>query len=250
MCNIGYDYSVSTFSPNGRVFQVEYASKAVEKSGTAIGIQCSDGIVLGVEIPVINKMIIKNSNKRIYSIDQHIGMVSSGLVADARQLVNKSREECTAYYKFYGELIPSNIINERLSNHVHMHTLYWYLRPFGCSVIMGVYGDNGPALYSIEPSGVSYKYYACAIGKNKQGAASELENIKFNEITCKDGIKHIARILYKLHDESKDKELELELSWISNDTQRKHQLVPDQLRDQAIQEAIESKRQAEMGDDE
>jgi 20S proteasome subunit alpha 7 len=139
-------------------------------------------------------------------------------------------------------------LNDRLSQHVHMHTLYWYLRPFGCAILLAVYDDNGPALYSIAPNGESYKYFATAIGKNKQGASSELESIKFNEITAKEGVRQIARILYKLHDESKDKEVEIELSYITDDTQRRHVLVPPQLRDEAVEYARTEKERAEQGE--
>jgi len=87
----GYDQSVSTFSPNGRVFQVEYAAKAVEKTGTVIGIRCVDGVVLGVEKSVTTPLLTPNSNRRILSVDYHIGLAAAGLPADARALANKAR---------------------------------------------------------------------------------------------------------------------------------------------------------------
>mmetsp|Transcript_22506 Transcript_22506/g.35327 ORF Transcript_22506/g.35327 Transcript_22506/m.35327 type:complete len:115 (-) Transcript_22506:761-1105(-) len=71
----GYDLSVTTFSPDGRVFQVEYATKAIEKSGTAIGIRCVDGVVLGVEKSIISRMILTDSNRRIHTVGTHSGIV-------------------------------------------------------------------------------------------------------------------------------------------------------------------------------
>ena len=82
----GYDLSTSTFSPDGRVFQVDYAQKAVESSGTAIAIRGKDGVVFAVEKIITSKLYEKSANRRIFSIDRHIGMAGSGLYADVRQL--------------------------------------------------------------------------------------------------------------------------------------------------------------------
>jgi 20S proteasome subunit alpha 7 len=245
----GYDLSPTTFSPDGRVFQVEYAGKAVEKSGTAIGIRCKDGVVLGVEKTIISKMLVKNSNRRILPVDVHASMAMAGLPADARQLINKGREEAKSYLSFYGTHIPGQVLADRIAGHVHMHTLYWYLRPFGAAVLIGSYDENGPELYMVEPSGVCYRYFGCAIGKNRNGAQTELEKIKYNQITCKDAVYEIARIIYALHDDVKDKPFELEISWISDETKKKHTIVPDALRDDAVKKAIDAKRKAEEESD-
>lgn len=245
----GYDYSVSTFSPNGRVFQVEYASKAVEKSGTAIGIRCLDGVVLGCEKNIISKMLVPGSNRRIHTCDVHAGIAMSGLAADARQIVNKAREESSEYKSFYGSLIPGQVLNDRLALHIHSHTLYWYLRPFGCSILLGVFDElKGPQLYSTDPSGVSHRFFACAIGKAKAAASSELEKLDFTKIKARDAVKEIARILYKLHDEAKEKELEVELSWVCEESNRKHVFVPAEVREEAVRIAKEAKQKEEMED--
>jgi len=249
----GYDQSVSTFSPNGRVFQVEYAYKAVEKSGSVIGIRCIDGIVLGVEKQVLHKMLVPNSNRRIHAVDYHIALAMCGLAADARQLVNKARSESTDYQSFYGTPITAKVLSDRLGGHIHTHTLYWYLRPFGCAVLLGVYDDitlGGPSLYSLEPSGLVTKVFATAIGRQKQGATSELEKIDFTTITVKEAVNEIARIIYKLHDSIKDKELEVEMSWICDASDRKVSDVPKELREAAIDNAKTLKKKEEMEDEE
>ena len=244
-----YDQSVSTFSPNGRVFQVEYAYKAVEKSSTCIGIRCVDGVVLGVEKAVLNKMLVPGSNRRIAAVDYHAAIAMSGMAADARQLVNKARSECNEYQQFYGSPITAKVLADRLGGHIHTHTLYWYLRPFGCAILLAVFDEDvngGPALYAMEPSGNTAKYFACAIGKMKQGASSELEKLPFTSITCREAVDEIARIIYKLHDTVKEKELELEFSWITKDTQRQVQSVPKDIAAAAVQKAKEAKQREEM----
>jgi len=242
----GYDLSVTTFSPDGRVFQVEYASKAVEKSGTAVGIRCVDGVVLGVEKLILSKMLVPGTSKRIHSIDYHCGLAMAGLSADAKQLVNRGRSEARGYREFYGHPIPGTVLNERISGFVHLYTLYWYLRPFGASVLLASFDDdNGPKLHMIEPAGVSYSYFGCAIGKAKSAAKAELEKINFKTITCKEAVMEAARIIYKLHDDVKDKEFELEMSWVCEQSNRKHVPVPKELFDVAVKAAVEAKEKEE-----
>lgn len=93
----GYDLSSSTFSPDGRIFQVEYASKAVENAGTALGLKCKNGVILCVEKPLLNKMLLPTSSRRIHTIDTHSGIAITGFVSDGRQVVNRAREEAANY---------------------------------------------------------------------------------------------------------------------------------------------------------
>lgn len=246
----GYDLSVTTFSPDGGVLQVEYAAKAIEKSGTAIGIRCKDGIVLGVEKVIISKMLLPSSNKRIYSVGMYNGIALSGIAADARQIVNRGREEAASYKSYYASTIPGKVLANRLSGFVHLYTLYWYYRPYGCAVLIGSYDKEGePELYQIDPSGVCHSYYASVIGKNKEAAKSELEKIDFAAYTCREAVREIARIIYKLHDESKDKEFTLEMSWACDDTKRKHQKVPENILEEAVKYAKDLKASEEQDSD-
>jgi 20S proteasome subunit alpha 7 len=107
--------STSTFSPDGRVFQVEYAQKAAEKGGTTIGIRCVDGVVLGVEKIVTQKMLLPHSNRRIHNVDTHVGMACSGLAADADKLANLAREEAYKYRDFSHTQIPGRVLNKRVA---------------------------------------------------------------------------------------------------------------------------------------
>ena len=93
MSGTGFDYECSSLSPEGRLFQVEYAEKAVENSSTTLGVVCKDGIILGTEKIVINKMMISGTDKRLYSINLHTGGVVNGLTPDGRAAIQKAREE-------------------------------------------------------------------------------------------------------------------------------------------------------------
>jgi 20S proteasome subunit alpha 7 len=243
----GYDQSTTTFSPDGRVFQVEYATKAVDNSSTAVGIRCKDGVVMCVEKPKQSKMIVEGSNRRILTVDKHSGICISGMIADARQIVNHGRREAANYYDFYGGTMPGSVLCDRIAGMMHTYTLYWYVRPFGASVLIASYSDEGPQLHSVDPSGVSYRYFATAIGKGKNGAKSQLEKLDLTTLTCREAVTEAAKVIYTQHDPSKDKPIELELSWVCDESNRLHSLVPAALHAEA-EAAAKSAREA-MDDD-
>ncbi|KAJ3149499.1 hypothetical protein HDU86_006903 [Geranomyces michiganensis] len=230
----GYDLSASTYSPDGRIFQVEYASKAVENSGTCLGFRCKDGVVLAVEKLVQSKLLVPGSNKRIATADRHIGIATAGLLADTRHLVNRAREEAQSYRDLYRAPIPAKMIADRLGQYVQAYTLYSSVRPFGVSTIIGTVDKTGPQMYMIEPSGIYYGFYGCAIGKGRQVAKTEIEKLKLSEMTCREVVKDAARIIHLVHDDVKDKDFELEMSWILDST-KVHEFVPKDVADEAEQ---------------
>jgi len=228
----GYDLSATTYSPDGRVFQVEYADKAVENSGTAIGLRVKDGVVLAVEKLVFSKMLEPGTNRRIHTVDKHVGLAVAGLVADGRQLVKRGQAEAHNYRGFYGDSIPSKVLCERLSSFVQMYTLYGSVRPFGCSILLGAVDKKGPQLFMIDPSGTSWGYYGCAIGKGSRVAKTEIEKLNLAEMTVREAAKEAAKIIYMVHDDVKDKAFELELSWVCAESNNEHTFVPKDLQEE------------------
>lgn len=229
----GYDLSASQFSPDGRVFQVEYAQKAVENSGTVIGIRGKNAVVFAVEKLVTSKLYEPHTNKRIFNIDQHIGMAVSGIISDARQIVDTARLEAANYRAQYGLGIPLKYLNDRVSMYMHAYTLYSAVRPYGCAVILSAYENGEPQMYMIEPSGVSYGYYGCAIGKAKQSAKTEIEKLQLANMDYKEIVKESARIVYLVHDELKDKQFELEMCWVGAHTNGRIERVPQEIKTEA-----------------
>lgn len=255
----GYDYSASTFSPDGRIFQVEYASKAVENSGTVIGIKASDGIVLGVSKPILHKMVVAStaSYKRIHNIDIHAGMAATGFLPDARVLVGRAIDEAVDWHENFGTKIPPHILADRLGHYVHYFTLHGALRPFGAACVLGAFDeeDKKHGLYLVEPNGAAYSFYGVATGKGKQAAKTELEKLNLHKEPCTsaEAVKHIAKILTLLHQESKDNEgktLELEISWICEASGQKHAGVPKEIISAAMEWAKEQLEEEEDDDDE
>jgi len=248
----GYDLYTSQFSPDGRVFQIEYAHKAVENSGTAVALRGKDGVVFAVEKIVSSKLYEKGANKRIFNIDRHVGMAASGLYPDARQLAETASNEAANYRADYGTMIPLTYLADRVAMYMHAYTLYSAVRPYGATVMFASYTDlHGPKLYSIEPSGTSYGFWGCAAGKAKQAAKTEIEKLDLKTMSCKDLINEASKIIYMVHDEVKDKMFELELSWVTKDTKGIHQRVPSSVHQAAetfAKEALEEDSDSDADD--
>lgn len=237
----GYDLSVSTFSPDGRVFQTDYAQKAVDNSGTVVGLKCKDGVVVGAEKTIISKMLVGGSDKRTYAIDKHAGVAVAGLSADGRQIVNRAIQEAQQYHDVYGNSIPGHVLADRIASYVHIFNLYWYVRPCGTSTLLAVYDSDGPQLYLIEPTGIALRFFGTAVGKGRQGAKTDIERLDLKELTCKQAIKEIAKILHTVHDE--EKPFELEMAWICDDSQKQFVKIPKDLleeADKAAKDALNS----------
>lgn len=246
----GYDLSSTTFSPDGRVFQIEYAAKAVENSGTCLGIRCKDGVVLAVEKTIISKMLVPGTLRRAHIIDQHATLAVCGLISDGRVIVDRARQECHQFKDFYGRPIPGRILAERVAHFVHLYTLHWHVRPFGCAVLLGVGSGDDAELYMVEPSGISYGYYACAYGKGKQAARTELEKLALNDkegnaiMSSDNAVKELVKVLVQVHDGTKDKEYEIEM--IRVDVGGKAKMVE---RETVLKLTEEAKKEAEADSD-
>jgi 20S proteasome subunit alpha 7 len=263
----GYDLSASTFSPDGRIFQVEYATKAVENAGPVLGIRCSGGVVLGVAKPIHHKMVVATSGsyKRIHTCDTHVGCASTGFLPDARVLVQRTVEEAADWEDQYGSKIPPSVLADRLGAYVHYFTLYEGLRPFGAAAVLAGYDpDTGEcSLHLMEPNGAPSRYYGVATGKGKQAAKTELEKLNLHKgggggggagdaggITVDEAVRQILRILHLLHHEQKDaKPIEVEVSWICEASGWKHQPVPPDVV-KAAEEWAKAQLEEEDDDDE
>lgn len=245
----GYDLSNSVFSPDGRNFQVEYAVKAVENGTTSIGIKCNDGVVFAVEKLITSKLLVPQKNVKIQVVDRHIGCVYSGLIPDGRHLVNRGREEAASFKKLYKTPIPIPAFADRLGQYVQAHTLYNSVRPFGVSTIFGGVDKNGAHLYMLEPSGSYWGYKGAATGKGRQSAKAELEKLVDHHsegLSAREAVKQAAKIIYLAHEDNKEKDFELEISWCSlSETNGLHKFVKGDL----LQEAIDFAQKEINGDD-
>lgn len=182
--------SASQFSPDGRVFQIDYASKAVEKSGTVIGIRGKDCVVLAVEKIITDQLYEPDAASRIFTIEKNIGMAIAGLMADGSFVADIARQEAANFRQQFERTIPLKHLCDRVAGYIHAYTLYSAVRPFGLSVIFASWDKaDGPQLYKIEPSGTSFGYFACASGKAKQQAKTEMEKFTFANMNTEELVR-------------------------------------------------------------
>lgn len=178
-----------------------------------------------------------SSSKSIYFVSRNIGFTFAGWAPDARKILNQARDEVKSYRDYYGVSMSGKIMMEKISSFVHSYTIRSWLRPYGCSTIIASHDkDKGYELYMIEPSGTSYAYSGVAIGKAKQTAKNELSKLNISEMTCRDAVKAIVKILNEAHDKLKDKDFRCELGWICDESKGIFEKVPNDLVKEALQE--------------
>jgi len=175
-----YDKAATMFSPDGRLYQVEYASKIVEQGTTGVGIVYKDGVVLAADKSILSKLVMPNSIEKIFKIDTNIAVVSAGLVGDARRLVGIARRQAQDNRMVYAEKIQVEVMAKEIAETKQAFTQYGGLRPFGVAFIIGGFDVKGPKLFETEPSGALAEYKAVAIGRNKE-KAMELFEKEFKE---------------------------------------------------------------------
>jgi len=192
-----YDRAITVFSPDGRLFQVEYAREAVKTGSTSIGIVCSDGIVLLAHKRVSSPLLIGGSTEKIFTIDAHIAASSSGLVADARKLVDYARVEAQKHRLTFDEEIPIELLAKHVGDHIQFYTQYGGARPYGVSfLIAGL--DGGMRLFETDPSGALFEYKATAIGSGKKAVEELLEKEYKDGMSLEDGVKLGLKALKKV----------------------------------------------------
>lgn len=184
---IGYDMAITVFSPDGSLYQVNYANEAVKRGATALGVKCEEGIVLAVDKVIPSKLVQPESFEKIFQIDTHIGTVTSGMIADARQLVERARLDAQVHRLTYDESISVSVLCKKIGDLMQMHTQYGGLRPFGASLIIAGINEE-PELFVTDPSGGYLGWKAAAIGSGRTSAQDVFEAEYKDDITMEESI--------------------------------------------------------------
>ncbi|MDY6769606.1 MAG: archaeal proteasome endopeptidase complex subunit alpha, partial [Candidatus Nanohaloarchaea archaeon] len=162
-----YDRAKTIFSPEGRLFQVEYAREAVKKGSTSVGVTYDGGVVMAATRE--NPELQSRNPDKVFEIDDHIGMTVSGLVSDGRALLNEAREEAQQNMMLYDEPVPTSALAKFLADRQQMFTQYGGVRPFGVAMLVAGTRDR-PELYQTDPSGILKEWNAIAIGRGGETA--------------------------------------------------------------------------------
>jgi proteasome alpha subunit len=194
-----YDRAITVFSPDGRLFQVEYAKEAVKRGATAIGAVCSDGVVLVAHKSVASPLLVSEYMKKIFMIDDHIAATASGLVGDARRLVDLARVEAQKHKMTYGEDVNVETVAKGISDLMQLYTQYGGTRPFGVTLLLGGI-DSEPRLFEVDPSGALSGYRAAAIGSGKKEAEEYLEKEYRDNMSADEATVLVLKALRKTTD--------------------------------------------------
>jgi len=185
---MAYDRGITVFSPDGRLFQVEYAREAVKKGTTTIGLKFKDGVILIVDKRVSSRLVEPRSIEKIYTIDEFIGCATSGLVADARILVDQARKDAQVHKVTYGENITVEALVKKICDFKQNYTQYGGVRPFGTALLMAGVDDLGCHLFETDPSGALVAYKAGSIGAGRPVVMDTFEKEFKDNMTYKDAM--------------------------------------------------------------
>ncbi|KAJ2173291.1 proteasome component pup2, partial [Coemansia sp. RSA 560] len=202
-----YDRGVNTFSPEGRLFQVEYAIEAIKLGTTAIGIRTSAGVVLAVEKRITSPLLVADSIEKILEIDHHIACAMSGLTADSRTMIEHARVEALNHTFSYEEPIPVESCTQAVCDLAlrfgegadgQESTMS---RPFGVALLIAGTDERGPQLYHTDPSGTFLRYEAKAIGAGSEGAQTALQEQYHRDISLEDAEVLALKVLKQVMEE-------------------------------------------------
>jgi len=167
---------------------VEYAREAVKRGTTAVGIKCSDGVLLIVDKRVSSRLLELSSIEKIFKIDEHIAVASSGLVGDARALVDRARVEAQINRVSYNESIDLETLSKKLCDHMQTYTQFGGARPYGTALLIVGISDGIPRLFETDPSGTLLEYRATGIGMGRPAVMKVFDESYKDEITCSDAV--------------------------------------------------------------
>ncbi|MCI5867354.1 MAG: archaeal proteasome endopeptidase complex subunit alpha [Methanosphaera sp.] len=244
----GYDRALTVFSPDGRLFQIEYAREAVKRGTPAIGIVSQDGVVLAVNKKVKSKLIVPSSIEKIFKIDEHLATASSGLVADARRLVDVARTQAQVNKVNYHEPISVTGLAKYIGDLEQMYTQSGGIRPFGISLIIGGVSDGECKLYETDPSGALVEYKATSIGYGREKTLNLFEEKYTDDISLDDAIDLAVEGIYVATDSKISDDDNIEIAIIDKDTEKFRKLDEESINERVeklLERKEEEKREAE-----
>ncbi|MDH3312817.1 MAG: archaeal proteasome endopeptidase complex subunit alpha [Nitrosopumilus sp.] len=221
----GYDRAITVFSPDGRLYQVEYAIETVRRGTIAVGVKCKDGIIIAVEEKP-RKLQISNIAQKIFQIDDHVGVAAAGYIPDARSQVDNARFFSQSNKMIYDEPVEVETIAKHLADQCQQYTQYAGVRPYGVALILGGVVNSTPQLYLTDPSGTYISYDAIAIGSGSDQVTDFLEKTYKDDLSLDDAAVLAAAGIY-LSSEDKESTSHIRMAHIKTETGL-YELVSDE----------------------
>jgi proteasome alpha subunit len=191
-----YDRAITVFSPDGRLFQVEYAMELVNRGATIMGIQCTEGVVLGSE-ENIEALEEAEYSWKIFTVDEHVGAAIVGLSSDARILIDQARIYAQSNKLTYDEPIDVEVVTKRICDIQQMYTQHAGVRPFGVSLIFGGVDKTGSHVFGTHPSGTYRGYKATALGAGRETVLAILKEEYRENLSLEETVKLTVKCLVK-----------------------------------------------------
>ncbi len=170
-----YDRGTTLFSPDGRLYQVEYALEAVERGSPVVGVCAADGVVLAADVPVPSPLMEADGVHKLHTVDDRTAVATAGNVADGRQLVDVARRRAASERLRYGEPVGAGTLSRALADHVQEYTQTGGARPFGVALLVAGVQDGDPALHEVDPGGTPTAWRARAVGDGAEAITDRLE---------------------------------------------------------------------------
>lgn len=212
----GYDRAITVFSPDGRLYQVEYAIETVRRGTLAIGIKCKDGIILAVEEKP-RKLQNSEITQKIFQVDDHIGVAAAGYIPDARSQVDNARFFSQSNRMIYDEPIEVESVAKHLADQCQQFTQYAGVRPFGVALIIAGIDKSGSSVFLTDPSGTYISYDAVAIGSGSDQVTEYLEKYYKKDMSLEEAAELAIESIY-LVSEEKEGTKHVKMAQILNDT--------------------------------
>jgi proteasome alpha subunit len=185
---MAYDRAITVFSPDGRLFQVEYAREAVKRGTTTVGLKFKDGVALIIDKRVTSRLIEPTSIEKIFKVDEHIGCATSGLVADARALVDYARITSQINRVTYSERVSVEQLVKKICDYKQNYTQFGGVRPFGTALLVAGVDNQGAHLFETDPSGALMAYKAGSIGAGRNTVIEIFEDKYKDNMTMNDSV--------------------------------------------------------------
>lgn len=223
-----YDRAITVFSPDGRLFQVEYAVETVNRGATILGITCSEGVVLGAEETIETKLEDPNFSWKLYKVDDHVGAAIVGLSSDARILIDQSRVYAQSNRLMYDDPIDIEVITKRVGDLKQLYTQHAGVRPFGVSILFGGVDRLGNRLFATHPSGSYRGYKAVAVGVGRETVINILKTEYHENMKLDEAIKLAIKCLVKAL-EAREQPTRVKISVIPSATKKLKELTDKEI---------------------
>jgi proteasome alpha subunit len=225
----GYDRSLTMFSPEGRLYQVEYALEAVRRGTLCIGLKSKEGVTL-ITRKKYQKLMDPATIQKIFRMDEHIGCSISGLHADSRILVDYARVQCQVHRLTYNEPVRVKTITRKLADIKQQYTQHGGVRPFGTALlIIGVDPDGIPRIMTTNPSGTYWAWKGATMGRNSDTAREKLNEELKDDMSIEELIKLGIKILKDATEEEIEDDT-LQIAVISSEERKFEQLTQDEIK--------------------